>query len=282
MTDEQNKQLATKTPTFDEWVQSSAVSEISISRDAGVAIQNYGDCLRLANAFTKAQMLPSSYGKIGRDFDPQLAMQQASIAIMTGIPLGLNPLQALNGLAIINNRPTIWGDTALALVRRHPECVSVREWLDGEARKSTWTAHCVIVRKRKDGEPQEIHQTFTWAQATVAKLTGKTGPWQDYPERMMQMRARSWAMRDAFPDALGGLDMTEEARDIEPAFDPSKMAQKPQTRMDALEGALGGDEPAEEPVATMTSGTMIGDDIDSEAITDEVEAQVREGLYESN
>lgn len=266
MTEEQNKQLATKAEkpqTFDEWVNSSAASAITINRDAGVAVANYGDCLRLANAFTKAQMLPSSYGKIGRDFDPQLAMQQASIAIMTGIPLGLNPLQALNGLAIINNRPTIWGDTALALVRRHPECVSVKEWLDGEPRKSTWTAHCRIVRKRKDGEPQEIHQTFTWAQATVAKLTSKTGPWQDYPERMMQMRARSWAMRDAFPDALGGLDMAEEARDTEPAFDPSRMAQKPQTRMDALEGALGGDD------------TQDAQQDEPDAITDEVEAEVR-------
>src|SRR5690606_3367586 len=45
-------------------------------------------------------------------------------------------------------------------------------------------------------------------------LWGKSGPWQQYPKRMLQWRARGWAIRDAAPHALFGMT-AEELRDIE-------------------------------------------------------------------
>jgi hypothetical protein len=36
-----------------------------------------------------------------------------------------------------------------------------------------------------------------------------------YPNRMLQLRARSFALRDAFPDALKGIGIAEEVRDVE-------------------------------------------------------------------
>lgn len=45
------------------------------------------------------------------------------------------------------------------------------------------------------------------------QLWGKSGPWQQYPKRMLQMRARGFALRDKFADVLGGLISAEEARD---------------------------------------------------------------------
>ena len=49
--------------------------------------------------------------------------------------------------------------------------------------------------------------------AKRAGLWTKAGPWQTYPRRMLQMRARSFALRDAFPDVLKGLISVEEALD---------------------------------------------------------------------
>jgi hypothetical protein len=51
------------------------------------------------------------------------------------------------------------------------------------------------------------------AEAKKAGLWGKQGPWTQYPRRMLQMRARGFALRDAFPDVLRGLVTAEEAAD---------------------------------------------------------------------
>jgi hypothetical protein len=39
-----------------------------------------------------------------------------------------------------------------------------------------------------------------------------------YTKRMLQMRARAWALRDVFTDVLKGLSMAEEAMDTPPAM----------------------------------------------------------------
>jgi hypothetical protein len=51
------------------------------------------------------------------------------------------------------------------------------------------------------------------ADAKRARLAGKTGPWSQYPERMLALRARGFALRNAFADALRGLITAEEAQD---------------------------------------------------------------------
>jgi hypothetical protein len=51
------------------------------------------------------------------------------------------------------------------------------------------------------------------ADAKKAGLWGKAGPWQQYPGRMMALRARGFALRNAFADALRGLITAEEAQD---------------------------------------------------------------------
>ena len=54
---------------------------------------------------------------------------------------------------------------------------------------------------------------FSKEKAMNAKLWGKDGPWKTYPERMLKMRARGFALRDAFADRLKGIITAEEARD---------------------------------------------------------------------
>src|SRR5206468_516947 len=52
------------------------------------------------------------------------------------------------------------------------------------------------------------------ADAKKAKLWNKVGPWTEYPQRMLQMRARGFGARDGYPDVLRGLISAEEAADI--------------------------------------------------------------------
>jgi hypothetical protein len=71
---------------------------------------------------------------------------------------------------------------------------------------------CTVKRRN---EP-EVVRSFSMAEAKTAGLTGKDGPWRTYPKRMLQMRARGFALRDSFPDTLRGILIREEAQDMVP------------------------------------------------------------------
>jgi hypothetical protein len=124
---------------------------------------------------------------------------------MQGLEVGLAPMAALQSIAVINGRPALWGDGALAVVRASGLMESIKEWTEDT------TAYCEARRK---GEPEPIRRSFSDADAKAAGLTNKKGPWQDYRPRMRQMRARSWVLRDGFADVLKGLHIAEEAQDI--------------------------------------------------------------------
>lgn len=137
------------------------------------------------------------------------------IAIMMGAEVGLTPMASVQRIAVINKRPTIWGDAALGIVRASGLLEDIEETVDDGK------ATCMVRRK---GEKRDVVRTFTKQDAVLAGLWAKTGPWATYPRRMLQMRARAFALRDVFPDVLGGLYITEElqggedARDVTPAL----------------------------------------------------------------
>jgi hypothetical protein len=87
----------------------------------------------------------------------------------------------------------------------HPQYAGHKEWIDGE------TAHCLIRRKVND-EMVETERTFSVGEAKRAGLFGKPGPWKQYPNRMLQMRARGFAIRDAFPDAMKGVSIDDDRK----------------------------------------------------------------------
>ncbi len=173
----------------------------------GLQLTSYEEMARFAMDVQKSGLAP-------RDLKtPESIM----VAIQHGMELGLSPMQALQSIAVINGRPSLWGDAALALVKAHPECDDVIESFEKDGEEGA-TAVCEILRRGK----QPVKRKFNVAMAKKAGLWSKSGPWTQYPMRMLQMRARSWAMRDAFPDALKGVGMAEEVRDIQRA-EPRKI-----------------------------------------------------------
>lgn len=130
------------------------------------------------------------------------------VAVQMGAEVGLPAMQALQNIAVINGRPSIWGDAAIALVMAHPEFEGIHEELKGEG--DNRIGYCII--RRKGMEPQI--KKFSVDDAKKAGLWGKVGPWTQYPERMLQLRARGFALRDVFSDALKGLITREEAEDM--------------------------------------------------------------------
>lgn len=171
-------------------------AQIEVSRGT-MKPRNFPEMIEFARMLAGSTMVPPAFqGKIG----------DVLVAIQMGGEIGLSPMAAIQNIAVINGRPSLWGDALLSLIQSHPDCEDVIEELD----EKTMTATCTIKRR---GRTPTV-RTFSKADAETAKLWGKAGPWQQYPKRMLQMRARGFAVRDAFPDALRGLYVAEEAADI--------------------------------------------------------------------
>ncbi len=124
------------------------------------------------------------------------------LAMAVGADLGLSPFQSLQNIAIINGRTCIWGDTLLAVVKNYSDFEDIQE------RITHHVATCTV--KRKHQSPHTV--TFSEEDAKRAGLWGRN-VWAKYPKRMLQMRARAFALRDVFPDALRGLQVREEVED---------------------------------------------------------------------
>lgn len=142
----------------------------------------------------------------------------ALVMLQAGLELGLTPIWSLTNIMVVNGKPAVWGDALLGLVLAHPDCVDVIETMDGDD-----SASCEVQRKGR----LPVKRTFTMADAKKAGLVGKSGPWTQYPKRMLQMRARSWACRDSFADALRGLGVAEELRDTEPKQATARVVERP-------------------------------------------------------
>lgn len=182
----------------------NALTTASARPTFSLAPRSLDEAMRFADMIASTDLAPKDYrGKPGNIL----------VAIQMGSELGLNPMQALQSISVINGRPAVWGDGALALVRSHPACEGINEGVDGEGdKRHGW---CEVKRR---GQPPQ-RRTFSIADAKRAGLLGKPGPWQQYQDRMLQMRARGFAIRDVFPDALRGVITVEEARDYPTTVD---------------------------------------------------------------
>lgn len=166
----------------------------------GVQLASLEEAYRFANAICASGFAPKGMEK------PEAVL----VAIQLGAEIGLTPMAALQNTAVINGRPAIYGDAALALVRSSGLLESYKEEEIGEAGSDGHGYRVTAIRKGN----QAAVETFTVADAKRAKLWGKAGPWSDYPKRMLRFRARGYVLRDLFGDILKGLRTVEEARDI--------------------------------------------------------------------
>ena len=161
--------------------------------------QNYSEAASMASMLAASSMVPKGY--IGKPGDVMAAM-------LAGAALGFAPMQSLVAIAVVNGRPSLFGDALLAVVQRHPEYRGHTETTEGvgDAR----TATCTVMR---GGVAHTA--TFSVADAKRAGLWGKAGPWTQYPDRMLCLRARGFSVRNGFSDALCGLASAEEVMDTE-------------------------------------------------------------------
>lgn len=173
--------------------------DTSLSTRGGLVPSNLEQMWRLALIMAKSGLMPKGLQ----------SPEAVCVAVQMGLEVGLTPMQAVQNIAVINGRPAIWGDSGIALVEASGFLEDFKETITVEG--EVITATCWAKRKNR---PTPVERTFTTQDAKQAGLHKKEGPWQQYPKRMTQMRARWWVLRDLFADVLKGLKAAEEVQDI--------------------------------------------------------------------
>jgi len=183
-----------------------ATTPVSITTNSkGLELASLDDMWRFAGYVIQSGLAPKGIDR------PEAVV----VALQMGFELGLPPMQALQNIAVINGRPCVWGDAVPGLVE------SSGKQAYGFPKK---TGHPVVGGKYPDDYGyiyttkrvgrDEYSYTFTVADAKKASLWGKAGTWTFYPDRMLLNRARTFCLRDIYPDVLRGIITSDEATDI--------------------------------------------------------------------
>lgn len=165
------------------------------------APKSTAEAMELAKTLASSQLIPKAFQQRPGD---------VFVAMMWSHSLGIPIVQGLQGIAVINGKPSLYGDALLAVCMGSGQMADIEETVTGNA--DNLTATCKVTRR---GKPTPVVSTFSIADARAAGLLGKPGPWKQYTSRMLKMRARAFALRDAFPDVLSGIASAEEMQDVE-------------------------------------------------------------------
>lgn len=175
-----------------------------MSTELSIPDRNKGfmECSTLENAIRVSEIIAaSSFCPTNMKGKPGDVL----VCLQFGQELGLKPMASIQNIAVINGKPSIWGDAMLAVCQQSPEFEYIKEDFD----PATMTATCTVKRRNHP----EHTKDFSKEKAIKANLWGKAGPWTQYTERMLQMRARGFCLRDKFSDLLRGIIIKEEAED---------------------------------------------------------------------
>lgn len=183
---------------------------VPIKAASGLVPTTMAEVMELSELMAKSEMVPKIY---------QNKPGNVVVAILAGHPLGLNPFAACQSFAVINGTPSLFGDALLGIVKGSGLLPSIKESISDDGQVAT----CYIQRRGED----VVCRTFTMEEAKKAGLLTKQGPWQAYPKRMLQMRARAFALRDVFPDILRGIGIAEEQEDVAVATAATIVVEQP-------------------------------------------------------
>jgi len=218
----------------------------------GIQLENLDALVRFSQILARSGLAPKG----------MQTPEAICIAVQMGLEVGLTPMAALQNIAVINGRPTIWGDAQLGIVRGTGELEEFDEWYEVGGKRvsrnpSTFTDDTAAVCKVKRRGYPAVETGFSVGDAKRANLWGKQGPWEQYPARMLRFRARSFGLRDTFGDALRGIKTTEEAqdeRDVTPIHS-SDSAMEMMSEPDAALSALPAPAPESEKEIIKRAGT---------------------------
>ena len=137
--------------------------------------------------------------------------------IVAGAQMGMKPIQAINGIAMINGHPTLHSDSIPCIVMASGLVSGMKYVFRGEGDDM----ECTFYVKRKDVEEYQ-EWTYSMSDAKQAGLLNNT-TWKLHPKKMLFNRARSWCLRNTFPDVIGNIYTKEEIEEEGPKAQPKEI-----------------------------------------------------------
>ena len=177
---------------------------------------------RIAHTLAQSNLVPDAYR--GRPND-------VFVAINMGSELGMEPFQAIQSIAVIEGKPCLYGDGLIGVVRASPKCLWIEESISSDGSSAT-------CRTQREGDPNPIEASYSMDDAVQAGISTKFN-WKKHPKRMLQMRARAYCLRDAYPDLLKGLGVVEERQDHDDTPPPITDYKLPPPQYPIREGEIG-------------------------------------------
>ena len=197
--------------------------------------------------------IPDGYPK-----EPAEREAAVRLALTYGAELGLPSISSLRAIYFVNNRPSLHSDGPPAVA--YASGLLADKWDDvygyaliqniaaggpllatfpvswqGSMQRAAMQAMadaindpnwlCAIALAWRKGDAMPYVRTYSMVDANKAGLLSKGGGnWQKHTKRMLLARARTFALRDAVPEAFQGLRTIEENQELEPRDTPGPAA----------------------------------------------------------
>lgn len=190
--------------------QPTKVNTLEVGQDGLLVGNSLEQQWRIASAYAKSGLVPQALN----------TPEKVLVAMQFARELGLPPVTAMRQICIINGTPSLWGDLPLSLAMKSGSLEDISEDMEFDKDGRPFKATCALKRK---GISTPVVRTFSMDQARTANLSTKA-IWKLYPQRMLQCRARAWALKDLFPDMLNGCAIAEYDFDTMPVESENKPA----------------------------------------------------------
>ena len=175
------------------------MNEVAIRSGWEMTPKDGEQAMKMAQWIAESGLVPDSFKGKPKDI---------CVAAAMGSKLGLDVFSSMQGIAVVNGRPSLWGDVLRGLIVGRADLTDIIEEYEGTG--DSLTAVCVMTR----GKRSPYRATFSVADAKEAGLWGKN-VWLKFSKDMLLNRAFSRAARRCYADVLSGVSVAEEMIDAE-------------------------------------------------------------------
>ena len=165
-------------------------------------IQEFSDNWRIATQLAKSTIIPQNY---------QDKPENVVVAIGMAQKLGLDPFTIMQNLNIIKGKTSWSGSFCRTLIEKSNKYTNLQLVFVGE--KGTDSYGCYMQGVNKETEELIKGPEVNMKMARAENWTSNT-KWINMPELMLSYRATSFFARVYVPEALNGVQTTEEIEDI--------------------------------------------------------------------